>query len=462
MCPNTLHYVVTMEDAFLYGRHFFSTSTVQNTACGIVHCFIMSRAITNDLHDDLGTMLRRMMAMWHVYYYDLELRFSPPQDPHIPNLATVDGLLDCIAVGNVLELAQVLDRRAYLKAGIHGLEQQEMAMARWRYRLIQKIFAKFFVTVVGGRRIHPMSIFRRSLMEFAVAVFQYKQRTANTAPKVPGCNPTAMESKLKSYFQSNYPELLFAFHKLFDKGVVSFTWSGPPIEIRLRTKADQLAVDQAPPSFDFPDFILYESADVQHNASGQSLHDEDVVMIGMNEAAATQASQHHSPPMTTDHEVAEMDEDDVQLIERLPSAPGSVDGDDAVSVQSDDQPVTTLDHQGPASITPITSQPELDGNASLPQPSETQHVAQSDEVDGMTMPSQQSPTTGGDVGMEEATDGLAEPMIPDVAIEHGHTSPVPQHEEANAMPSHDVENVETNNATEDDEAQPDYGAPSGK
>jgi hypothetical protein len=429
MRPNALHYVVTMEDALLYGRHFLPTSTVQSTTCGIVHCFIMGLAITNDMRDTLGTMLRRMMAMWHVYYYDQLWKFSPPQDPHIPNLATVDGLMDCIAVGNVLELAQVLDRRAYLKAGIHGLEQQEMAMARWRYRLIQKNFAKFFVTVVGGQRIHPMSIFRRSLMEFAVALYQYKQQTANTAPRVPGCTPASLEGKLTSYFQSNYPELAPAFRKLLDKGVASFTWAGPPIEIRIRTKANQLAVDQPAPAFNFADLVLYETADVQSNAPGQSPGEEqDIVIVGMNEAA-TQAHRQRPPSVIEVPSVGERDVVETsESIQWSPSAPPSMAGDNIASVLLD---------------VPIT--------APAGHPSED--LGQGGEADEVR--------DAAGVHWEE-TNGSATPVISDVPVAHNAASLFPQDTRSQANASNDVTDVGTPEATEDDEAEPDNVPPSGK
>src|ERR1700727_771186 len=41
MRPGTPHYVVTVEDAIVYGNHFFATSTSQPTAFGVIHCFIM-------------------------------------------------------------------------------------------------------------------------------------------------------------------------------------------------------------------------------------------------------------------------------------------------------------------------------------------------------------------------------------------------------------------------------------
>jgi hypothetical protein len=426
MRPHTLHYVITMEDAFVYGRHFLATSTIQDTTWGIVHCFIKGLTITNDMHNELGTMLRRMMAMWHIYYYDQVWRFSPPQDPHIPNLATVEGLMDCIAVGNVLELAQVLDRRAYLKAGIHWLEQQEMAMARWRYRLIQKIFAKSFVTVVGGQHIHPMSIFRRSLLEFAVALFQYKEDTAPTAPKLPGCTPATMEAKLSAYFQSNYPELVPAFRKLLEKGVASFRWSGPLVVITRRKKVDETAGAQDPPSFNFTDLVLYEPGDLTNNVPAQVPDtEEEVVIVEMNEAA-TQVTQQREPPPA-----AVVLEENLEVTETNAAPVVPVIGlEGEVDIQDIDMAASQV-VQPPASPTTILSEPDVEMTAFVTQSSlapplfwddaqmssPVEHSAEAVLLDAhnadITTIEQQSAATNVDIGITASSDSLAEPGVHD-------------------------------------------------
>jgi hypothetical protein len=231
MCPNTIHYVVTIEPAFVYGQHFFTTSLIQESTYAIVHCFVMSNCITNALHVGLGTMLRRMMCMWHLHYK----QGSPPrasQNPHVPDINMVDGLIFIMAVGNVLELAQVLDRRVYQKTGLHWHDQEEMAMGCWRYRLLQKVFAKYFVTFVGGQLTHPMSIFCQSLLEFAVTLVQYKTNSAPMAPKIPGCTLMMLKDKVAAYLNFNYPELVPAFKKMLLKESFSLHWSGPQITLR--------------------------------------------------------------------------------------------------------------------------------------------------------------------------------------------------------------------------------------
>jgi hypothetical protein len=287
MRPTTLHYVVTMEDSFVYGRHFLTSSTIQDTTWGIVHCFIMGYCITNTLHEGLSTMLRRIMCMWQVHY-DEQMTFSVPEDTHIPDISTVEGLTDLMALGNVLELAQVLDRRTYQKGIINWQEQEEMAMARWRYRLLQNFFAKFFVVFANELPIHTMSVFRRSLVEFAASIIHYKRETALTAPKTTGCTPATVEAKVFAYFESNFPELLPVLRKLLARTVYSFAWSGPNLRVERRSRR----VIGRRPEFNFDDLMLYEGLDLPQTEPGPSTSrqaqlDDEIEFVTMQPGPST-------------------------------------------------------------------------------------------------------------------------------------------------------------------------------
>ena len=64
MRPNTPHYVVTLENSIVHGRHFYSSSTMIDTVLGVVRTFLMGIGVTNALHDNTRVLLRRMMVMW--------------------------------------------------------------------------------------------------------------------------------------------------------------------------------------------------------------------------------------------------------------------------------------------------------------------------------------------------------------------------------------------------------------
>jgi hypothetical protein len=86
MMPDTLHLIVTVEDAITYGRHTFPASLSQQTALGIVHSFVLGYKITNQIHHNLNIILRRMMSMWFAHYSSHPTD-DDEQTHHIPNMA---------------------------------------------------------------------------------------------------------------------------------------------------------------------------------------------------------------------------------------------------------------------------------------------------------------------------------------------------------------------------------------
>lgn len=261
MRPNTHHYVLTVDDAVTFGRHLYTSSTAQATSFGIIHSFILNYAVTNKLHDELFTMLRRMMTMWHIRY-EQDSALDVASEPHVPNITTVSGLMDILAIGNLLEIAQIIDRRWY-EGGIDPVEATEMAVARWRYRKLQTYFAKRYVVEVGGHIISTLSIFRRSLVEFAAAVVVYKREKYDVAPEELGGSAIEMEADMKDLFRSNHPELLPCLERLIKEDAQYLYWTGPSITIR-RRGLDDIYSSSAPgpeakKTLDFMDTKIFNS-----------------------------------------------------------------------------------------------------------------------------------------------------------------------------------------------------------
>jgi len=283
-----MHYVVTIENAITIGRHLYPSACSQDTAFGIIHTFVLNYMITNTLHDDLYTMLRRIMAMWHLNY-DEDPFFHGHGNPHVPDITTTTGLMDVMAIGNLLELAHVIDRRAYKKE-IHWTEQPEMGIARWSYRKLQVFFAKRYVTMVGEKSVSPLSVFRRSLVEFAAAVMVYK-RSVNgmNIPKVEGCTRYQMEKKMLALFESNYPELVPTLHGLVEQEWQFLYWTGPAITIRPRDKGDRMRRTKKIErikyirQLDFDDRAIFLPVDKDEAADDKD-EDEDVDEVEDEEA----------------------------------------------------------------------------------------------------------------------------------------------------------------------------------
>jgi hypothetical protein len=68
MKPNTMHYVLTVENSITYGRHFYCASTISQSIFGVVHSFIIGIGVTNTLHDSTRIFLHRIMGMWEQHF----------------------------------------------------------------------------------------------------------------------------------------------------------------------------------------------------------------------------------------------------------------------------------------------------------------------------------------------------------------------------------------------------------
>jgi hypothetical protein len=255
MRPNTPHYVVTIADSVVIGRHFFATSTMVPTSLGIAHTFILGNGITNVVHDCLHTLLRRMMGMW-VLRYNMD-GSTTNDDGHFPNLQTMDGLLDLMALGNLIELGYILDLRTYRKDPAAKEDHGEMIASRRWYRRIQKIVASIHVVYIKGRKTNVLSLFRRSLVEFAAALLTYKQNEHSKCPKVKGFSPEKLQATIEQYFKANYPELLQVFGRLTAKKHNYLYWTGPEFSIKLKLKEAKKA-RASREFFNFEDFTLYD------------------------------------------------------------------------------------------------------------------------------------------------------------------------------------------------------------
>jgi hypothetical protein len=219
---------------------------------------MLSYRITNDIHDELDAMLRRMMVLWSTYC--LQPGYSQLANPHIPKAFTTQGLMDIIALGTLLELSQVLDRRSYYTdEGIHWQEQHEIALARQHYRYFQSWFSEHYETRVGGKTITAISIFRRCLVEFAAAIIVYKE-TQSAEPQIlkslQKCTASAVQEKVMSLFKSNFPEVCACLQELVARKAAFFYWTGPPITIR-PMDSDAVTTNLKPKLADFEDLPIY-------------------------------------------------------------------------------------------------------------------------------------------------------------------------------------------------------------
>ncbi|SJL06229.1 uncharacterized protein ARMOST_09565 [Armillaria ostoyae] len=99
MRPNCLHYVISDRHSIAYGQHFYSAHCIRETVVGWVHTRLLGGLITNEEHRDMRRLLVRLMCVW-------SRRICEGK-----RIATRDGFLDVVAVGNLLIFGHALALR---------------------------------------------------------------------------------------------------------------------------------------------------------------------------------------------------------------------------------------------------------------------------------------------------------------------------------------------------------------
>lgn len=129
MRPGVPHAVYGIEETIIHGGHFYCASQMQATVESLVHTFILDRFIGNTFHNPSRELLRRVVLFWASglllrplssqgmiaghFTFHLLIHFSDDDYPHLPDVRTVQGLLDLISGCTVVVLGNVLDFRTY-------------------------------------------------------------------------------------------------------------------------------------------------------------------------------------------------------------------------------------------------------------------------------------------------------------------------------------------------------------
>jgi hypothetical protein len=150
---------------------------------------------------------------------------------------SLSGFLDVVALGNLLELGEILDRRLY-SGHIPPLEAQEYNVARWTYRRFQKWIASNLVVTVQGHTYSPFAIFRQSFAEFAAALITYKRKVEEKVNDIPRCTSLSIKIRIAELIKEDHPEILHLFLPLLAAKHHSLCWDGPDFQVRQRVPAD--------------------------------------------------------------------------------------------------------------------------------------------------------------------------------------------------------------------------------
>jgi hypothetical protein len=188
----------------------------------------------------------------------------------VPDITTYQGLRDMMLLGNFCRLGHILERTFYT-GSLTLQELEECEVAQWHYLQFTVWFTRNYVVKLDDHLINPMSIFRRSLIEFMAALLLEKQAMEEQVPTVEKCSSVKLEQQLNKFLKSDDASIFDAFHRLVKSGHKYLDWSGSPFEIRKRNPDDGKSERD-----DFAKSPLFSSAVSGDNHS----NDEDDPEIG--------------------------------------------------------------------------------------------------------------------------------------------------------------------------------------
>jgi hypothetical protein len=160
---------------------------------------------------------------------------------HVPDISTVDGLLDLISVGCLVELTQALDERTYTHRTIPEDERDEIDAATTRYRLFMRWYAERFCIVMNNEWINAHYIFKRRLVDFGATMVRYAREQltdTHAAPALPLHQLTAskMAKLIQLHLSSGWPDVVHAFLTAKTNARPHLYYTGPKIELKRLTR----------------------------------------------------------------------------------------------------------------------------------------------------------------------------------------------------------------------------------
>jgi hypothetical protein len=165
--------------------------------------------------------------------------------PHVIDVTVIDGLLDIIALGNIIEFAAALDWRSYEHIILHDDEKLEIEIAITRYRTFIRWFGKKFGLLIDGNWITPSYLFKHRLISFAATVCVYFAKEAPNTQRqseLQGMSPSLVKRHFRHHIQICWPDLLAAFEHLLDVdgSSIYLYYTGPPIRLIRKTELNLL------------------------------------------------------------------------------------------------------------------------------------------------------------------------------------------------------------------------------
>jgi len=249
-----------MDHSITYERQFYAISTIRDTCWAIIHAAIGKCVFANTKRPGSTQFLRRILV-WSLLEYERVVNGPSPSIIHRPasvhrmDPRSMEGLLDIVALGNLLEFLQYLDSRYYTK-DMPPSEEAEADHTRLAFFRFKRLFCGNQHLLIDARRADPMrALFDLSTIRMAVTLVKYKERKATFDGTF---TLLQLKQSIMKHFSKYSPHLLPQYEhdaqcRRQDLPYLrSFDWTGPKFEIAESAYVDRVSLqDEAGPSVAF-------------------------------------------------------------------------------------------------------------------------------------------------------------------------------------------------------------------
>jgi hypothetical protein len=138
MHPGTPHTIITITPSICHGGHCYAASTIRETCISLKITFVANSLLTNMDHSQEGMLLlQSMMRFWlqmlqslvdgmqcsiYSLVYSLPSLDEDSSMAHMPNIFTLDGIVNIYYIVIVLEMDNILHPVTYTVEGMPGKE----------------------------------------------------------------------------------------------------------------------------------------------------------------------------------------------------------------------------------------------------------------------------------------------------------------------------------------------------
>jgi hypothetical protein len=157
-----------------------------------------------------------------------------PVPLHVIDVTQVDGLLDIIALGNLIEFAVVLDYRTHEGIELQDDEHLEREAAMTHYRTLITWYSNRYGLQIGNAWVNPSYLFKRELISFGATLGAYFAKAhpmVQRQDKLQGISPLKVNKMILHHIQTSWPDLVPAFEQLIANPPSYLSYTGPTFRI---------------------------------------------------------------------------------------------------------------------------------------------------------------------------------------------------------------------------------------